>query len=195
MKRLAPAVTLLLALFLAGCAAYKPTPIEYNYSGSLSSVSTTEKVPVLCSYYYLKSVDDMEYSNLSRFMRDQEIARNEVEEQLKTVCTGNPQCLYNYLLTTDMADITADKYIDFRIYQFVNWADVLLQILPIYYSVNGSYCVTAEVVELGDVTKRVEEWGYVKTSGFWIIPFRDQPNSLELRAYLVQKVLTELLAE
>ncbi|MFZ5939941.1 MAG: hypothetical protein ACOYXB_05155 [Bacteroidota bacterium] len=195
MKRLAPATILLLALLLAGCAAYKPTPIENNYSGTLSSVSSAEKIPVLCSYYYLKSVDDIEYSNLSRFMRDQEIARNEVEEQLKTVCMGNPQCPDNFLLTTDMADITADKYIDFRIYQFVNWADVFLQILPIYYSVNGSYYVTAEVVEFGNVTKKAEEWGYVKTSGFWIISFKDQPNSLELRAYLVQKVLTELLAE
>lgn len=182
-------------ILLVNCAAYKPTIIENIYEGSLSDVISYDKVGILCAYYSLKSVDNLTESSQTSFKRDQELSKSVVEEQLKYLCAQKQSCYENYYLTTDKESITTDKYIDFKIHRYINWGEICIMVFPVYYTLNESICVTADVYKDNRSVKRIEEWGYIKKSGFWVFDFGESPNSIALRSYLVQKALDKSIKE
>jgi len=182
-------------ILLSNCASYKPTLINDSYKGSVIAINHLDKVQILTSYYSLKKVDNLEGSHKTSFDSDQRLSKQVVEEQLTVLCESKDDCVSKYYLTNSNRDILSKMYIDLKIHQYVSWGDVFIQILPVYYSVNESYCVTADIYKDGEIVKNIEEWGYTKESGFWIIEFPEKPNSARLRAYLVQKVLDRAIKE
>jgi hypothetical protein len=182
-------------VFMAGCATYQPTMIEDIYGGSISDVITYDKIGILCSYYSLSSVDNLADSKETAFKHDQKLARNVVDAQLNILCGQNNECYDNFYTTNDPNEITGDKYIDLKIHQYVNWGEVCIMIFPVYYTLNESYCVTADIHDNNTVKKQIVEWGYIKKSGFWIFDFGESPNGIALRSYLVQKVLNQAIKE
>ncbi|MBN1952779.1 MAG: hypothetical protein JW801_16370 [Bacteroidales bacterium] len=182
------------SFFLSDCASYKPTELEDLSAVHAPSFAQEKPVDILCSYYNLKHLDTLEGSRQTYFERDQKIARDEVADQLGKLCKQKSTCISQFALTIDSTAIDKDNYIDFRIHQFVAWSDILLMLLPWYYAINESYCVTADVYRNGELADSFEEWGFIRVSGFWIIEFADQPRGLDLRSYLVLKVLNKVAA-
>jgi hypothetical protein len=182
-------------ILLAGCATYKPTIIDNNYEGTLSDIISYDKVGILCAYYSLASVDNLTDSKETSFKHDQKLAKNVVDAELKVLCAQNSSCYENYYTTNDISEINSDKYIDLKIHQYVNWGQICIMIFPVYYTLNESYCVTADIYENKMRTKQVVEWGYIKMSGFWVFDFGDTPNGNALRSYLVKKVLNQAIKE
>jgi hypothetical protein len=187
-------IIIFILLVLSGCGAYKPTIIEQNLKSDLDSKSNYKKIAILCSYNSLKKVHDLTGAHKTAFARDQDLARAVVTDGLNSLCGNNQNCSQSCFVTINQGSITTDKYIDFKIYQFVNWVPVFIQILPTYYGCNESVCVTAEIYEGGKVVKRFEEWGFSKDRGFWFFPFGTKPKTVPLRNFVAKKVLNEALS-
>ena len=185
---------LIVTLICVSCGTYKKTIIDPNLRSDLDSKASYNKITVLCGYYTMKKVHDLSKSHKTAFNRDQELARSVADAELKELCGSNPNCSQSYFLTMNQGSVTTDKYIDFKIYQFVNWTPVWIQILPTYYSCTESVCATAEVYEGGKVVKKFEEWAYTKDRGFWFIPLSKRNQSIPVRNFVAKKVLNEALS-
>jgi hypothetical protein len=199
MKKTKTSLNLLMLLsiiiFLSGCAAYKPTKIQAS--------DTSNKYPMLnktlqikCAYYSLKKVDNLEGSKRTSYDRDQRIAVAVAEEKIKELCVDKQGCLDKISVTLeDDPNLSKDYIVNFRIHQKVRWSPVFIMILPTYWSVNSSLCISADLYKSDgkELIKSYVEWGYIKEAGFWFFPFPDKPANIPLRSQLAKKVMDQVL--